>query len=67
LEADNLKRQGFKPSVKNFVEYIIILPTIWFFKTYFRHLGFLDGFPGFIFSLFSAIRYWGIYGKISKK
>jgi glycosyltransferase involved in cell wall biosynthesis len=66
LEAQNLKKQGLKPSVRNFVEYIIILPIAWFFKTYFRHLGFLDGFPGFVFSLFSAIRYWGIYVKIIK-
>jgi glycosyltransferase involved in cell wall biosynthesis len=63
LEAENLKKQGFKPSFFNFIKYFFILPKIWFFKTYFRQLGFLDGFPGFVFSLFSAIRYWGIYIK----
>lgn len=63
LEAKNLKKQGFKPSVWNFIKYFFILPNIWFFKTYLRHLGFLDGFAGFAFSLFSAIRYWGIYIK----
>lgn len=67
LEAENLKKQGFKPSLWNFIKYFFILPTLWFFKTYFRHLGFLDGFPGFIFSLFSAIRYWGIYVEIVEK
>ena len=67
LEAENLKKQGFKPSFWNFVLYFFILPKIWFFKTYFRHLGFLDGFAGFVFSLFSAIRYWGIYVKVIEK
>lgn len=62
-EAEILKKQGFKPSFWNFIKYFFLLPKYWFFKTYFRHLGFLDGFPGFVFSLFSAIRYWGIYTK----
>lgn len=67
LEALNLKKQGFKPSFWNFVQYFFILPQIWFFKTYFRHLGFLDGFAGYVFSLFSAMRYWGIYVKAVEK
>jgi len=67
LEAQNLKKQGFKPSFWNFIKYFLILPHLWFFKTYIRHLGFLDGFPGFVFSLFSAIRYWGIYIKTTEK
>lgn len=67
LEAENLKKKGFKPSFWNFVKYFFLLPSIWFLKTYFRHLGFLDGFAGFVFSLFSAIRYWGIYIKTVEK
>jgi glycosyltransferase involved in cell wall biosynthesis len=55
LEAENLKKQGFKPSFWNFIKYFFLLPKLWFFKTYLRHLGFLDGFPGFVFCLFSAI------------
>ncbi len=47
-----------KPSMWNFIMYMIIKPKLWFLKTYFRHKGFVDGFPGFIFSLFSALRYW---------
>ena len=38
-------------------DYLFIKPTYWFGKTYIRHKGFMDGFPGFIFSLFSSIRY----------
>jgi len=46
-----------------FINYFFCKPTYWFFKTYFRHLGLMDGFPGFVFSLFSSIRFWAIYIK----
>lgn len=39
-------------------------PVYTFFMMYFRHRGFVDGFPGFVFALFSAIRYWVIYIKV---
>lgn len=44
-------------NIFNFCDYILVKPIWWFLKTYFRHKGFLDGFPGFIFSLFSSLRY----------
>jgi glycosyltransferase involved in cell wall biosynthesis len=37
--------------------HVVIKPKLWFLKTYFRHKGFVDGFPGFVFSLFSALRF----------
>jgi len=43
--------------------YIIWKPKITFLMMYFRHKGFMDGFPGFVFALFSSIRFWGIYIK----
>lgn len=46
-----------------FVDYFVVKPTSWFLWTYFRHKGFVDGFPGFIFSLFSSLRFWAIYVK----
>jgi len=46
-----------------FIKYFFIKPPLWFFKTYIRHKGFMDGFAGFVFSLFSAIRFWVIYVK----
>jgi len=46
-----------------FIKYFFIKPLVWFFKTYIRHKGFMDGFAGFVFSLFSAIRFWVIYIK----
>lgn len=64
LDARLLKKQGVKPSFFNFLKYFCLLPKYWFFKSYFRHLGFLDGFPGFIFSLFSSLRYPTTYIKL---
>lgn len=46
-----------------FINYFFIKPVFWFFKTFFRHKGFIDGFAGFVFSLFSSIRFWVIYVK----
>lgn len=34
-----------------------------FVTMYFLHKGFVDGYPGFVFALFSSIRYWAIYIK----
>lgn len=52
----------------NFTSYILLQPLMWFLKTYFRHRGYKDSFPGFVFSLFSSLRfpvsfikYWSNY------
>jgi len=39
------------------IQYLLLLPTWWFLKTYIRHKGFMDGWQGFIFSFFSALRF----------
>jgi len=39
------------------VQYFLILPLNWFVLTYGRHKGFRDGWPGFVFSFFSALRF----------
>ena len=39
---------------------IFILPIYWFFLSYFRHKGFMDGWQGFVFHFMSAMRWWGI-------
>ncbi|NTU47241.1 glycosyltransferase family 2 protein [Candidatus Roizmanbacteria bacterium] len=48
----------------NAFSYFVWKPTAWFFTTYFRHRGYVDGFPGFVFALFSSIRFWVIYIKV---
>lgn len=58
LETDTLIKNKENPSL---LMYFFILPPFWFLKTYFRHKGCYDGFAGFVFALFSAIRYWLIY------
>ena len=37
--------------------YLVAKPGHWFLTTYFRHKGFVDGWQGFTFSLFSALRF----------
>ncbi|MEK7517273.1 MAG: glycosyltransferase family 2 protein [Patescibacteria group bacterium] len=37
--------------------YLLIKPLHWFLITYIRHKGFLDSWQGFLFSVFSALRF----------
>jgi glycosyltransferase involved in cell wall biosynthesis len=37
--------------------YLLIKPIYWFLLTYIRHKGFMDSWQGFVFSLFSALRF----------
>lgn len=59
LEAELNK--ALKPSLWTFIQYFIVKPKMWFLKTYFRHKGFMDGFPGFVFALFSSLRFCAEY------
>jgi len=47
----------------SFFNYFFIKPISTFFMIYFRHKGFMDGFPGFVWALFSSIRFKVIYIK----
>lgn len=46
-----------------FFDYLFIKPSFWFIKAYIRHRGYVDGFPGFVFALFSALRFPVAYFK----
>jgi len=37
--------------------YLVLKPTHWFLITYIRHKGFMDSWQGFVFCLFSALRF----------
>jgi len=66
LEVQNSKfkvKNENKNQLLMFLEFMIWKPIYTFFSMYFRHLGFLDGFAGFVFALFSSIRFWVIYVK----
>jgi len=51
----------------HFFDYFFWKPFSTFFMMYFRHKGFMDGFSGFVFALFSSIRFWVIYIKWKTK
>ena len=50
-----------------FFEYFFWRPMVNFFSMYIYHKGFIDGFPGFVFTLFSSLRFWVIYIKFWHK
>ena len=39
------------------IGYLVVKPGHWFLTTYLRHKGFYDSWQGFVFSLFSALRF----------
>lgn len=43
--------------------YFFAKPVLTFLSIYFRHKGFMDGFAGFVWALFSAIRWWVVFIK----
>jgi len=63
LLADELKSQKVSINFGSFVKYYFYKPNWWFLKTFLRHRGYVDGFPGFVFSFFSALRFPIAYTK----
>ena len=57
LQAEELKNKRVRKNTPTLVLYTIYKPLYTFCSLYFRHLGFLDGTPGFIWSFFSALHY----------
>ena len=43
--------------------HIIVKPIFRFFSLFIRHKGFLDGFPGFVFAMYSGLHYATAYIK----
>lgn len=57
LLASQIPASKVKISVISFVQYLFLKPSFWFLKAYIRHRGYVDGFPGFVFALFSSLRF----------
>jgi len=57
LIADELEEKKLPLNLFTFLNYWFWQPLKWFLSTYFRHKGFMDGFPGFVFSGFSSLRF----------
>lgn len=49
------KKIGYNPVFA--AKYLLILPSWWFVMSYGRHKGFMDSWQGFIFSMFSSLRF----------
>lgn len=57
LIASDLKSSKKNKTIAAPFQHLLILPAWWFLLTYLRHKGFKDGWPGFVFSFFSALRF----------
>lgn len=63
LLAVQIKSSGAKVSVISFLDFVFFKQISWFIKAYFRHRGYVDGFSGFVFALFSSMRFPVAYFK----
>lgn len=66
LITRELQENHVKKSVFNSVKYLLVLPIWWFMLTFIRHKGFMDGWQGFVFSFFSALRFPRAYSRYLK-
>jgi glycosyltransferase involved in cell wall biosynthesis len=64
LQAKFYREAGLKISFFNTLNFLFLKPTITFLNLYIRHRGFLDGFPGFVFSLYSGLHHAFSYMKL---
>lgn len=64
LAAVQLKQAGVRVTPLATINYLFLKPTVTFLSLYFRYRGFLDGFPGFVFSLYSGLHHAFSYMKL---
>lgn len=64
LAAGKLREAGIKITIFNTINYSFFKPAMTFFSLYIRYRGFLDGFPGFVFSLYSGFHHAFSYMKL---
>lgn len=55
LYASEMRAQKVKRNTLNFIQYCVAKPVYIFLNLYVRHLGFLDGARGFLWSFFSSL------------
>lgn len=67
LMADEMEEKKVGIGFFSGLNCMLIKPLGWFLLTFFRHKGFMDGFPGFVFSLFSGLRFMVAYVKYWEK
>jgi glycosyltransferase involved in cell wall biosynthesis len=64
LTAERLEKERVEVNFINHLKYFFLKPSQIFVSLYFRHKGFLDGFPGFVWALFSGFHYPIAYIKL---
>ena len=64
LRATQLHDKGEKISIVNFFKYFFVKSSWTFLNIFIRHKGLLDGFPGFVFALFSGLYFPFTYLKL---
>lgn len=57
LMAEQFSEQKLPINIILTFNHLIVLPLKEFIWIYFRHRGYVDGFPGFVFALFSGLRF----------
>lgn len=67
LLAQQLQQAGLTCKPLSFISYTLIRPFFWFIKSYIRHRGYVDGFAGLVFALFSSLRFPVAYFKLWTK
>lgn len=67
FEAERLNQEGIKISTKMMWQYWLTKPLYTFFMMFFRHKGFVDRFPGFVFALMSALHHPFVYLKLEEQ
>ena len=55
LMATQMQTRNEQFNISNTLNYLFFKPLTTFLKIYFRHLGLVDGYPGFVFALFSGL------------
>lgn len=63
LTAMEMEKKNVPVNACSFLKYIFWEPRKIFFSLYFRHRGFMDGFPGFVFAFYSALHQMTAYVK----
>lgn len=55
--AHQLQAEKVGKNLLSLGNYFLLKPVWWFLKAYIRHKGFVDGWQGFVFALFSSLRF----------
>lgn len=64
LQAKAYRKKGLKVNFFNTIRFLFCKPFATFFDLFIRRRGFLDGFPGFVFSLYSGLHHAFSYMKL---